>query len=183
MRGGSVHTGDMDNVDDGALTGTDAIELAREVATRAHTGQVDKAGEPYIKHSQRVARHASELAAGQGSGFRDAAETVGWLHDVVEDTELDGPDLRRLGFSEEVVAAVLALTRRARESAPDYATRVAANELAMVVKRADLADNTDPARTALLDEATRVRLAEKYRVFRGLLDGALADKDQGGSGT
>lgn len=43
----------------------------------------------------------------------------------------------------------------------------------MVVKRADLADNTDPARTALLDEETRVRLAEKYRVFRGLLDAAL----------
>ena len=57
------------------------------------------------------------------------------------------------------MAAVLALTRRVGEPEPDYAARVAANELAMVVKRADLADNTDPARTALLDEETRVRLA------------------------
>ncbi|MDK9294414.1 HD domain-containing protein [Propionibacterium freudenreichii] len=162
----------MDNVDDGALTSTDAVGLAREVATRAHAGQVDKAGEPYIGHPRRVARRAGELAGGRGSGFRDAAEAVGWLHDVVEDTELDGPDLRRLGFSDEVVAAVLALTRRVGEPEPDYAARVAANELAMVVKRADLADNTDPARTALLDEETRVRLAEKYRVFRGLLDAA-----------
>ena len=40
--------------------------------------------------------------------------------------------------------------------------RVRANEIALWVKRADIADNTDPERTALLDEETRERLAKKY---------------------
>lgn len=45
----------------------------------------------------------------------------------------------------------------------DYFARVRANRFAVLVKTADLADNTDPARQALLDEETRSRLREKYR--------------------
>ena len=41
--------------------------------------------------------------------------------------------------------------------------RVKADPLALRVKLADIASNTDRARMALLDEATRVRLTEKYR--------------------
>jgi hypothetical protein len=37
------------------------------------------------------------------------------------------------------------------------------------VKAADIADNTDPARLAVLDEPTRERLIEKYATARRLL--------------
>ncbi|WP_267897592.1 hypothetical protein [Kocuria tytonis] len=37
------------------------------------------------------------------------------------------------------------------------------------MKQADLDDNTDPARTALLDADTRVRLARKYTHAREVL--------------
>ena len=37
------------------------------------------------------------------------------------------------------------------------------------VNQADLDDNTDPARTALLDEDTRARLARKYAHAREVL--------------
>lgn len=47
---------------------------AREVARHAHAGQLDKAGEPYIRHCQRVA----EAVEG------DKAKTVAFLHDIVE---------------------------------------------------------------------------------------------------
>ena len=40
--------------------------------------------------------------------------------------------------------------------------RVRANEIALWVKRADIADNTDPERVSHLDEDTRKRLAKKY---------------------
>ncbi|MFF5793843.1 hypothetical protein ACFY5D_17490 [Paeniglutamicibacter sp. NPDC012692] len=58
------------------------------------------------------------------------------------------------------------------KSGADYIThpaRVLANPTALRVKRADIDDNTDPARTVLLPEATRKRLAAKYARTRHLL--------------
>jgi len=43
-----------------------------------------------------------------------------------------------------------------------YHARVRANDLARSVKHADLHDNLDPQRMALLDEATFTRFAAKY---------------------
>ena len=54
----------------------DWVALARTLATEAHAGQTDKAGQPYICHVARVA------AAVRGD---DDAEVVAWLHDVAED--------------------------------------------------------------------------------------------------
>ncbi|WHF22142.1 hypothetical protein QJS66_18670 [Kocuria rhizophila] len=53
------------------------------------------------------------------------------------------------------------MTRRPGEDGDDYDRRVAAHPW-RAVKQADLDDNTDPARTALLDEDTRARLVRKY---------------------
>jgi guanosine-3,5-bis(diphosphate) 3-diphosphatase len=65
-------------------------------------------------------------------------------------------------FSVSIVDAVDALTKRKGETLEQSIARVRANELARLVKHADIADNTDPERTALLDEETRERLAKKY---------------------
>jgi hypothetical protein len=46
---------------------------------------------------------------------------------------------------------------------------VAADPLALEVKRADIADNTDPERVAQLEAATRERLAAKYARARDVL--------------
>ena len=54
----------------------DWIARARALATEAHAGQIDKAGQPYIGHVGRVAARVR--------GDADA-EVVAWLHDVVED--------------------------------------------------------------------------------------------------
>ena len=40
--------------------------------------------------------------------------------------------------------------------------RVRANEIALWVKRADIADNSDPERVSHLDEVSRYRLAKKF---------------------
>jgi hypothetical protein len=47
--------------------------------------------------------------------------------------------------------------------------RVAANPDALLVKQADLDDNTDPSRLAALDAATRSRLEAKYAKARAAL--------------
>ena len=139
------------------------VATARRIATAAHRGQVDKAGAPYIGHPPRVAGHA----AAAGGDHRVVA--AAWLHDVVEDTVVTPDDLRAAGIPDDVVAAVLAVSKRPGESLEDYVARVRADPLAVAVKTADLADNTDPARLARLDEATRLRLTEKYARVRELL--------------
>lgn len=140
-------------------------ERARSIATRAHRGQTDKSGADYIDHPRRVADRARHYAR---AGQEDAAEVVGWLHDVVEDTAVTLDDLRA-DFPEEIVTGVDAMTRRPDEDGDAYYRRVAAHPLARAVKQADLDDNTDPARTALLDEETRERLAHKYAHAREVL--------------
>src|SRR5690606_1583136 len=87
---------------------------------------------------------------------------VAWLHDVVEDSAITLDDLRRWGVSRDVAAAVDAITRRSAEDPDVYYARVAASPRALQVKIADIADNCDPARLALLDPATRDRLTAKY---------------------
>ncbi len=135
------------------------VPTPEQVAADAHAGQVDKAGQPYIEHPRRV---AARVAAQTDDPDALAAA---WLHDVVEDTSVDLEQLRRLGFSERVLDAVDALTRRPGEG-DGYYRRVAANPIALVVKRADIADNTDPVR---MQRLTR----EEVELFRHKYDHAL----------
>jgi (p)ppGpp synthase/HD superfamily hydrolase len=132
---------------------------AERLATRVHSGQVDKAGRPYIQHPQRV---AARLVS-------EEAKVVGWLHDVIETAGLGMGDLLAAGIPSHVATAVVAISRQPEESAELYYKRVRANPLALEVKTADIADNTDPDRLALLDDETRERLVEKYATARRLL--------------
>ncbi len=136
----------------------DLVGKARYIATQAHHGQFDKAGNPYIGHPARV------VAAVDGH----YAEVVAWLHDVVEDTPVTLDQLRET-FPEIVVAAVDAVTKRADATKVDYYARIRANPIALEVKLADIADNSDPQRLALVDSATRKRLSEKYAFARSSL--------------
>lgn len=132
-------------------------KAAETIATKAHLGQFDKAGLPYITHPSRV---ASRVAASHG--LSDPAVAVAWLHDVVEDTAVSLEELTALGLSDAQRAALSALTHLSGESRLEYLERVAASEIATRVKFADIADNSDPARLGLLDESVAARLRAKY---------------------
>lgn len=138
------------------------VEAARQLATTAHAGQVDKSGQPYIGHPARVAARTRDRGEG------DAVEVVAWLHDVVEDTAVTRDDIEAQ-FGREISDAVDAITRRPAEDSDAYYARVAANSVALRVKNADIEDNLDPKRTDQLDPETRQRLAEKYAHARAVL--------------
>lgn len=123
----------------------------RDYAIRAHAGQTDKGGRPYIEHVERVAAHVP-------FAYEDAA----WLHDVVEDTDATLDDLRSAAFTPRTVEAVDALTHRKGERNIDYYARVRGNPIARTVKLADIADNANVRRLARLDDETIVRLVRKY---------------------
>ena len=93
---------------------------------------------------------------------------VAWMHDVVEDTGVTLQEVES-EFGAAIAAAVNAITRRPAEADSDYYARVKANPIALTVKAADLTDNTDPARLALLDPELRARLEVKYAHARQAL--------------
>ena len=111
------------------------VAAARALATKAHEGQTDKAGLPYITHPERVAlrMESPEL------------QVIGWLHDTVEDTTLTVKDIAER-FGPETAAAVDAISRRDGEKWSDYLDRVAANPMARQVKISDLIDNSNLSR-------------------------------------
>lgn len=136
------------------------VEEAIALARQAHAGQTDKAGRPYIEHPLRVMNRV------RGEHEKIAAV----LHDVLEDTPVTEDDLRAAGCPDPVITAVRALTKRSGEPLNDSVARAAANPIARAVKRADIADNNDPARLALLDGTTAQRLRDKYADSVRLLD-------------
>jgi (p)ppGpp synthase/HD superfamily hydrolase len=132
------------------------LEKAIEMAARAHAGQKDKENLPYILHPLRVMMRVEG----------EEAQIVAVLHDTVEDTGLTEDDLRQAGFSESVVAGVLACTHRPGESYTDYVIRCSRVEAARQVKLADLAENARLDRTILRPNLVERDLA---RVRRYLL--------------
>src|SRR5665647_309707 len=137
---------------------TDAdVRAARDLATAAHLGQFDKAGVAYIEHPQRVVGHLVSPTNEQAA--------VAWLHDVVEDTPTTLEDVEA-AFGPLVAAGVDAMTHRPGEPSLEYYARVKANPLALTVKTADLADNTDPVRLNALPPELRARLEAKYAIAR-----------------
>ncbi len=115
---------------------------------------MDKAGNGYLAHPLRVASRVVDAG--------EEAVAAALLHDVLEDSELTLEDLAGAGLPPTVVGAVDRLTRRPGESHSAAVRRAAADPVAALVKRADIADNSDPTRLALLPEELRTRLSAKY---------------------
>jgi (p)ppGpp synthase/HD superfamily hydrolase len=139
---------------------TITFDGALRLAARAHEGQVDLAGEPYVLHVLRVALRVLEL----GGTLDDAV--VGLLHDSVEDCDWVTPELLlHEGLTASQVDAVDRMTKRPGESYQDRVTRVLGHPSSRLAKRADLEDNMDVRRmrgrrTGGLTERDRERLSD-----------------------
>ncbi len=136
------------------------VDVAMELAKRAHEGQFDKIGAPYFVHVEDVARRLLE----GGSGPEVVA--AGYLHDVIEDTSLTAEDLLKAGFTARTVRIVVAVTKIPGQSNKVYYQNIMLNPSARIVKLADFASNMNPVRLAELDEETSTRLVKKYTFGR-----------------
>lgn len=145
------------------------LEKAIEIAARAHTGQVNKAGEPYILHPLRVM-----LAC------RTELEMVcAALHDTVENTDITLDDLRREGFGEDVITIVDTLSRRDGEKYGDFITRILESETACRIKLADLADNMRMSKTPDPGEKDLKRMEKYKRADKRIREKLGLDKKRG----
>jgi (p)ppGpp synthase/HD superfamily hydrolase len=148
-----------------------SLEQTRDLMRRAHAGQVDKAGQPYHTHPERVLERLMRR-------FPDASESerhAALLHDVLEDTDITAEDLAAMGYSPEVIDLVSWLSRPHEMTYLQWMARIGEEAPlgALRVKLADNADNSDPVRLAALPENQR-GLAQRYAEARAILEAALS---------
>lgn len=134
------------------------LERAIEIAAKAHAGQTDKAGEAYILHPLRVMLSLTT----------ENERIAGVLHDVLEDTNVTLEQLKLEGFANEVLVALVALTKERGESRMQAAARAKKDPIARAVKLADNKDNSNISRIKSPTEKDFARL-EEYRAVRELL--------------
>lgn len=162
------------------------LDDCKALATFAHRHQFDKAGEPYIKHPERV------LSAVQAMGAQPYVQMAAILHDVSEDTEFTCDILLELGVPEAAVEIVKLVDRdRSKLIAQNcgdhrgfeingvmkwldhpfdnpltvdeyYYAAIRQHPGALIVKTADIGDNLQPWRLSYLPSETQERLRTKY---------------------
>jgi (p)ppGpp synthase/HD superfamily hydrolase len=138
------------------------LEQVIGIALKAHAGQLDKAGKPYILHPLRVMMSVE-------SPSLDSARIVAVLHDVVEDSEWTVERLEaEFGLTVEEQAALRLLTHGDDEDYDAYVDRLASNPLARAVKISDLRDNLDVTRLEQVTERDAKRITKYLRSLRKL---------------
>ena len=108
---------------------------AMKLAYKAHHGQFDYNGIPYIFHPIHLAEQMDD----------EISCCAALLHDVVEDTDITMEELSR-EFPPEVIDAVKLLTHNDTTPYFDYVRAIKANPIARKVKLADLTHNSDQSR-------------------------------------
>ncbi len=124
-------------------------------AIRAWAVASELLDEETFNHSLRVAKRVWK---------KDIPMAVAFLHDVVEEGVISLDALRELGFLQGTVEAVDAISRRDGETYFGYIERVKLDNVARLVKIADLNDN-------LLgrEHPPSPPLAKRYEKARGML--------------
>ena len=127
---------------------TKKVKKALQIAFDAHKDQVDKAGLPYIYHPFYLATQMET----------EDSIIVALLHDVVEDSHYTFEEIESYAFSASIMTALRFLTHEDSEDYIAYIHRVKENELARIVKLADLKHNSDESRLSHIDDKVRERL-------------------------
>ena len=150
------------------------LEKAIKIAVEAHTGQVDKGGNPYILHPLRVMLSLNS----------EEERIVGVLHDVVEDCEgWTWERLREQGCSDEIIEALKSVSKTPEEEKQfkkmddpnekldhylEFIKRAKFNKIGRNVKAADIKDNLDISRIDDITESDINRL-NRYKAALKML--------------
>jgi len=130
---------------------TPLTRKAMQIAYAAHHGQVDKGGLPYIFHPYHLAEQMTD----------EVSCCAALLHDVAEDTDITLEDLAK-EFPKEVIDVLTLLTHRKDVPYYDYVRAIKANPIAVKVKLADIAHNSDQTRCPNLTGEQLAYFRDKY---------------------
>ena len=129
------------------------------LAVKAHRGQLDRGGMPYILHPLAVMGMISST-----DDIELLCIAVG--HDLLEDTDVTEKTLGEWGFTVRVIAGIIALTKMDGEPYELYKYRVKANPDAVRVKICDLSHNMDLSRLGRKPTDYEVERYERYAAFK-----------------
>lgn len=120
---------------------SDKYKKALAFATIKHDGQFRIGGLPYITHPIAVAEILNDR------GFDESYQIAGLFHDLLEDTDASEEEIRLLG-GDDVLEAVLLLTKRKGYIMSEYIDAIKKNNIARQVKAADRLHNLRSATVA-----------------------------------
>lgn len=135
------------------------LEKAIALAARAHEGQVDKIGRPFILHPLRLMLRSSD----------EKVQVVAVLHDVVEDCgPYWGHMALALAHEMGVEEALRAVTKVEGETYFEFIRRArAAGYVARTVKMLDVGDHIAEAHTPELRKMVETRYLKAWRMLLG----------------
>ena len=114
------------------------------VASKWHDGQM-YGTRPYMYHIRQVVKRVSDLPA-LGDDYI-ITQMVAYLHDIFEDTDCTESDIRAslAGYPRmnDLIDAIVAITKLPSETRSDYLKRVKTNSIALTVKKADTLANLE----------------------------------------
>lgn len=142
---------------------SDELDRAVFLARKYHLYQFDKSGRPYILHPTTVASMLTDKAD----------KCVAYLHDILEDTDIDVKILEKY-FSKEITDAVKTMTHAPGVDYFDYIEIISHNERATRVKLADLTHNMDLSRLPTVTDRDLAR-REKYKKAYAILSSKLGN--------
>lgn len=137
---------------------TKLTKMAMRLCFEKHKNQIDKSGVPYVFHPFHVAESMSD----------EYTTCTALLHDIVEDTDTTLADLKNMGFPDEVVEAVGAMTHSPDVPYMEYIEKLKSNRIARAVKISDLTHNCDLSRNGEITDEDIIR-TEKYKRTLALL--------------
>lgn len=137
---------------------------AAVIVKRLFCDKKDKAGNPYIGHLQRVSDRLEGIT-----------KVAGLLHDTVEDTDVTFKDLFEVGFTKDILVIDYLVTKlefdktglTEEDKLKLYDEEIngvinSGNYGASLLKEADMTDNYDPERLALLPDEKQDWFYKKY---------------------
>ena len=141
------------------MINTKLTRLASKIAYKAHEGQTDKAGVPYIFHPIHIAEQMDS----------EESCVVALLHDVIEDSDITLEILNKY-FNDDIITALRVLTKKENDDYVMYIKRVKTNKLATKVKIKDLEHNRDLTRLDEVTDKDKKRSMKYWEAIRYLED-------------
>lgn len=137
---------------------TPLIKKAMDIAYKAHLGQVDKGGTPYIFHPLHIAERVDT----------EYEICTALLHDVIEDSDITLDYLFKEGFPQEVIKAVDLLTRKEGMTYREFILKTKTDTIARKIKIEDIKHHLDLTRLSEITEKDIDR-AKYYKKFLDIL--------------
>ena len=145
---------------------TPLVKKAMNICYKAHDGQEDHGGMPYIFHPVHLAEQMDT---------EDEVCTA-LLHDVIEDAGVPMSFLKDEGFPDRVLHALGLLSHNLTVPYMTYILEIRSDPLARKVKMADLLHNSDSSRLSEFGEYD-IRRRQKYLIAYSLLKDPVREED------